>query len=256
MTALDPGRTGSRRPGAAAILGVGPGLGLAIARRFGRAGHPIGLVSRTDARHQHYLDQLSGDGITAIAETADVLDSEQQAAALARIQQRLGPIEVLYFGPASMDSANLPVAIDRIDGNVVRDGLAMLPPAADAVATVLPDMLDRRRGAILLPTGLSAVRPMPALGQLALLSAAMRSYALTLNAAVADRGVYAGSLVIGGGVRGGDIYRAFAEQSSPADGIDQDQLAKTSLDPDDIADAAYQLTINRSEAEAVFSVLG
>jgi NAD(P)-dependent dehydrogenase (short-subunit alcohol dehydrogenase family) len=32
------------------VVGAGPGLGLAAARRFGREGHPVGLVGRNTER--------------------------------------------------------------------------------------------------------------------------------------------------------------------------------------------------------------
>ncbi|HEY9292477.1 MAG TPA: SDR family NAD(P)-dependent oxidoreductase, partial [Microlunatus sp.] len=235
---------------------AGPGLGMAIARRFGRAGHPVALVSRSDARHPAYQEELAAEGTTAIAEVADVLDTDQLAAALARIEDRLGPVEVLYFGPAGMDPTSMPRPIETVTGTAVREGFALVPAAADAVTAVLPGMLERGRGTILLPTGLSAVRPMPELGNLAITSAAIRSYALTLNAAVADRGVFVGSLVIGGGIRGGDIYSALADPQSRlgAAGLDAEALARMSLDPDRIAGDAYELAERRTEAELVFSV--
>lgn len=246
-----------RPRGAAVVLGVGPGLGLAIARRFGRAGHPVAVVSRSDARHGHYLELLEAEGATAIAEVADVMDRDQLTAVLSRIEGRLGPIEVLYYGPAGMEPKDFPVSIEAITSDTVRNSSGILHAAVDAVSAVLPGMLERGRGAILLPTGLSAVRPMPQLGQLALIGAALNRYALTLNAALADHGVFAGSIVIGGGVRGGDIYAAMASnaEQSAAVGLDAEQLAAMSLDPDAMADQIWDLATTRDRAELVFSVL-
>lgn len=246
-----------RRPprGVAVVLGVGPGLGLSIAHRFGRAGHPVALVSRTDARHGDYLGALAQHDVPMVAEVADAFDPQQVRAVLDRIVARLGPIEVLYFGPAAMDPKSLPVPIEQLTAATVRDGMEVVPPAAEAISTVLPGMIERGQGVILLPTGLSAVRPMPELGNLALAGAALRTYALTLNAAVADRGVYVGSLVIGGAILRGDIHRAMVENQPGqlAAGLGPDQLARLALDPDDVAEAAYQLTVTRDRAEAVFS---
>jgi NADP-dependent 3-hydroxy acid dehydrogenase YdfG len=243
--------------GVAVVLGVGPGLGLAIARRFGRSGHPVAVVSRSDARHGHYLESLQAEGATAIAEVADVMDRNELTAVLTRIEQRLGPIEVLYYGPAGMDPKDFPVSIEAITSDTVRNSSGILHAAVDAVSAVLPGMLERGRGTILLPTGLSAVRPMPQLGQLALIGAALHVYALTLNAALADRGVFAGSIVIGGGVRGGDIYAAMAGNAEQLAGVglDAEQLAAMSLDPDAMADQIWDLADARDRAELVFSVL-
>ncbi|GAB3753123.1 SDR family NAD(P)-dependent oxidoreductase [Microlunatus parietis] len=245
-------------PGAAVVLGVGPGLGLAMARRFARAGHPVAVVSRTDARHGTYLAQLSDGPAAAIAEVADVNDHDQLLAVLDRIERRLGPIEVLYHGPAAMDPGSFPVPIVATTVDSVRDAFTLVYSAVDAVSAVLPGMIERGRGTILLPTGLSAVRPMPELGNVALAAAALRNYAATLHAALADRGVYAGSIVIGGGVRGGDIYNAMVtdrKEELAAAGLDAERLAAMSLDPDEIAEQAWQLATDRNRAEVIFSVL-
>ncbi|PUB26278.1 NADP-dependent 3-hydroxy acid dehydrogenase YdfG [Promicromonospora sp. AC04] len=260
MTTDHAGETNEERPGAAVVLGVGPGLGLAMASRFGRAGHPVAVVSRSADRHPAYLERLRSEGTTAIAEVADVLDPGAQAEVLARITERLGPIEVLYFGPAAMDPDSFPVPIEQVTGeSALRALTTLVPPAVDAVTAVLPAMRARGRGVVLLPTGLSAVRPMPPLGNLALASAALHTYAVTLHAALAGSGVFVGSLVIGGGVRGGDIYTAMSAQAVDGlaeSGLDADQLATMSLDPDEIADAAWQLATRRESAEEVFSVIG
>ena len=49
------------------IVGAGPNLGLAIGRRFGREGLPVGLVSRDKAKLDGLVEQLEGDGIQASA---------------------------------------------------------------------------------------------------------------------------------------------------------------------------------------------
>jgi hypothetical protein len=98
--------------------------------------------------------------------------------------------------------------------------------------------------------GLSSVRPMPMLGQLALAAAALRNFASTLNAALADRGVYAGTLTIGGLVERDDIYAlvtAGPEKYRVAEGH--------TLDPDPLADAAWRIYRTRDHAEQVFDAL-
>ncbi|WP_369372897.1 SDR family NAD(P)-dependent oxidoreductase [Promicromonospora sp. Populi] len=259
MTTDHAGETNNERPGAAVVLGVGPGLGLAMASRFGKAGHPVAVVSRSADRHPAYLERLRNEGTTAIAEVADVLDPEAQTKVLARITEQLGPVEVLYFGPAAMDPGSFPVPIDQVTGeSALRALTAIVPPAVNAVSATLPGMRERGRGVVLLPTGLSAVRPMPPLGNLALAAAALHTYAVTLKAALVDSGVYVGSLVIGGGVRGGDIYTAMSAHAVDGlseSGLDAEKLATMSLDPDEIAEAAWQLATKRDRADLVFSAI-
>ncbi|MGH3085599.1 MAG: SDR family NAD(P)-dependent oxidoreductase, partial [Gaiellaceae bacterium] len=57
-----------------AIVGAGPGLGLAIARTFGSEGYDVALVSRHRAKLDGLIDQLASENIAAAAFPADVLD--------------------------------------------------------------------------------------------------------------------------------------------------------------------------------------
>jgi len=53
------------------IVGAGPNLGAAIARRFGREGMPVGLVSRNREKLELLAGDLAQDGITAGFAPAD-----------------------------------------------------------------------------------------------------------------------------------------------------------------------------------------
>lgn len=227
------------------VIGAGPGLGMSIAHRFGREGHAIALLSRTAARHASYLSELAGAGIEAAAFPADVRDRDGLLGALAQAQDRFGRLDVLYYGPGAADPTARPEPITETTSAALRDAMAPLHGAVDAVGAVLPGMLARGDGGLLFAGGLSAVLPLPPLGALALVAAALRNYALTLHAAVADRGVYAGTLTIGGLVERGDIHR-----TATAAG-----LTSNTLDPDAIADAAWDLYTRRHRPEATFNTL-
>jgi hypothetical protein len=105
---------------------------------------------------------------------------------------------------------------------------------------------QRGSGGLLFAGGLSSVVPMPALGGLALMAAALRNYALTLHAALAPEGIYAGTVTIGGLIGRSDIERAMS--------ADVDRFAAftaTPLDPDALADTVWRLFSDRTAAEAV-----
>ena len=63
------------------IVGAGPNLGVAIARRFGREGFSVGLVSRNQEKLDGLAGELEADGITAAGAAADIRDSDGLAAA-------------------------------------------------------------------------------------------------------------------------------------------------------------------------------
>ena len=227
-----------------AVLGVGPGLGLSIARRFGREGFTTALVSRTEIRHASYRESLGG---TTHTYTADVTDPAELKDVLARIEAEAGEIDTVYFGPADI-SGPRPASLTETGAEALRaafDAIAL--PAARLVEAVLPRMLERGSGALLFAGGLSGKYPMPMLGSLAPASAALRMYVLTLNAALSETGVYAGTLTIGGLIERGDIHREFTKQDHG--------FAVGTLDPDDIADKAWSLYVERGEAEAEFTAM-
>ncbi|MEU4821034.1 SDR family NAD(P)-dependent oxidoreductase [Actinomadura citrea] len=228
------------------VIGAGPGLGMSVAHRFGREGHKIVLLSRNPARHPGYLAALEAEGIEATARAADVRDRDALLAAL----DAVGPVDVVYYGPGAADPDARPTAITSTDVPTAKEAMSWVYPAIDVVGAVLPGMLERGSGGLLFAGGLSAVVPMPVLGGFALSSAALRNYALTLNAALTEKGIYAGTLTIGGLIERGDIHRMIMSRMEDLDGI-----TVGTLDPDDIADTAWDLYAKRDRAEAVFNAL-
>jgi short-subunit dehydrogenase len=231
----------------AAVIGVGPGLGMSIAHRVGREGYSVALVSRSDRRHADYVSALTEAGIKAEAFVADVGDRDQLLSTL----DAIGPVDLLYYGPgaADLDAPMRPITEATADD--VRQAMSGVHPAIDVVNRVLPGMLERGDGGLLFAGGLSAVQPIPFMGALAVSSAALRNYVVTLNAGLAGTGVYAGTLTIGGLIERGDIHQLVLGQPEKFGGVP----ART-LDPDELAEAAWELYTRRDQAEAVFNVFG
>jgi len=82
-----------------AIIGAGPGLGAAVARRFGREGFSIALISRTQSKLDAMAAELTTAGFTASGYAADVLAPSSLEDALARAVTELGPITALQYSP-------------------------------------------------------------------------------------------------------------------------------------------------------------
>ncbi|MFC4333783.1 SDR family NAD(P)-dependent oxidoreductase [Salininema proteolyticum] len=234
----------------AVILGAGPGLGMSLAHRFGKEGYSVALVSRSADRHSGYLSSLRSAGVEAESFTADLMDRDGLEAVLDEISARFGTVDAVYYGPGAPNAGN-PVPITEMDSKDAGQQMETVYRAMDAVAKVLPGMVERGNGALLFATGIGSITPMPQIGSLAVISAAMRNYATTLNAGLAGTGVYAGALTIGGAIERSDIYRTLeANAESMGD------PAKFSLNPDEIADGAWKLVAERDRPEAVFNALG
>jgi NAD(P)-dependent dehydrogenase (short-subunit alcohol dehydrogenase family) len=182
---------------AIAVVGAGPGLGLSIAKRFGREGFAVGLISRTQKNLDPLTAELDAAGIMAAGFAADVTTTAL-GEALEQISERFGPIDVLSFSPSAPDNADLrPVAITEVTLAAVRPQLEFyLGGGISAAQQVLPAMIERGAGTILFTTGGSSANPgmMPAFGNIAIGAGALRTYALSLHAAVAEKGVYVAHL--------------------------------------------------------------
>jgi hypothetical protein len=72
---------------------------------------------------------------------------------------------------------------------------------------------------------------------------------ITLHASLADTGVYAGTLTIGGLIERGDIHQLLTSQPE----VFGDLTGRT-LDPEVLADAVWKLYSGRDRAEEIFSV--
>lgn len=179
-----------------AVVGMGPLLGMSVARRFGKEGLRVAMVSRNQSKLNGYVAELAALGIEAAAFPADVCNRSQLAAALDRIKTDFAPVDVLEYSPlAQMFNLHSVLDIDADDTQPFID--QQLFGAMIAVRRVLPDMLRKGEGALLLTTGCSSIIPMPSHANGALAVCALRHYAYMLNAALADKGVYAGTISIG-----------------------------------------------------------
>ena len=81
-----------------------------MARRFGREGHPVGLVARDRGRLEAMAADLRAAGVTAATATADARRPGDVRAALAALAAELGPAEVLCYSPLPALDTIKPVA--------------------------------------------------------------------------------------------------------------------------------------------------
>lgn len=220
-----------------AIVGAGPGLGLSIARRFGREGFAVALISRTQAKLDALVEALAADGIEAAGFAGDVLDRPALVAALTAAKSRFGAIDVLEFSPAVHDNAGTDlslVAATDVSVDSVRPQIEFyVYGAVTAVQTVLGDMIERGNGTLLFTTGASSAMPFPIMGNVGIASAGLRNWALNLNAALADKGVYAAHVPLAALIGSGGQEN----------------------EPDTIAEIYWDLYTSRKESERLYSTL-
>jgi NADP-dependent 3-hydroxy acid dehydrogenase YdfG len=186
-----------------AIIGAGPGLGLASARRFGAEGFNVALLSRTQEHVDALAAELVNAGITARGYTADVRDHESLNTALARAADELGPVEILQYSPIPSKEYLQPVLETTTEE--LRSALEFSTlGAAAAVNAVLPGMRTLGHGTALFVNGSSAVRPNHNYAGTSVAFAAESAYAQMLHDALVPEGIHVAQLIIPLGIGGGD----------------------------------------------------
>jgi NADP-dependent 3-hydroxy acid dehydrogenase YdfG len=187
------------------IVGAGPNLGAAVARRFGREGMSVGLVSRDAAKLEELANVLNEEGITADFEPADIRDAEALGAAIRGLAERLGPVEVLEFSPLPAKEFMKPILETSVED--IRGPLEFSVLGAVAAATaVLGPMIEAGFGSILFTTGGAAIKPYPARAGVGVSFAAEVAYARMLNEELADQGVHVGHTAIAGRIAPGEDH--------------------------------------------------
>jgi NADP-dependent 3-hydroxy acid dehydrogenase YdfG len=191
-------------PNSIIIVGAGPNLGAAVARRFGREGLAVGLVSRSDAKLAALATGLHAGGITAAYAAADIRDSDALSAAIGSLMQRLGPVEVLEYSPLPAREFMKPILETSVDD--VRGPLEFsVLGAVAAVTAVLQPMLERGSGSILFTTGGAAINPYPLRAGVGISFAGEVAYARMLHDELVDHGIHVGHTAVAGRIApGGD----------------------------------------------------
>jgi NADP-dependent 3-hydroxy acid dehydrogenase YdfG len=184
------------------VVGAGPNLGAAVARRFGREGMSVGLIARDATKLGRLAEELGAAGITAGYRTADIRDADALAAAIRALEDELGPIEVLQYSPLPAAAFMKPILETTVED--VRGPLEFSVLGAVAAAqAVIAGMLERGSGSILYTTGGAAVAPYPERAGVGISFAGEVAYARMLHDAVADRGVHVGHTAIAGSIGAG-----------------------------------------------------
>ena len=179
----------------AVIVGAGPGIGMAAARRFRRGGFRVAVVSRPGDPLEAFQAELSG-----LALGADLAREGALEAALDAIAAWGGHPEVLVCNA----SAGAPgPAADLDPARLLADFRVSVGAALAATRWALPAMRRAGHGTLLFTGGGLALEPKPGLAAAALGKAALRSLALSLAGELAPAGIHAATVTVCGFVQPG-----------------------------------------------------
>ena len=184
------------------IIGMGPGLSLAIAQRFAAEGFVISAVPRNAGTLDTFRPAFP-DTASYRSAAADVADTEALQQAIADCVQNNGAITVLVNNVAQMVVSPL----EELSPQDLRRSLAVNVEGAFVSAhCVLPSMMASRSGLLLFTGGGLALNPALNLGGLAVGKAAMRSLALAFAKELRRFDIHAATVTICGTIQAGTFF--------------------------------------------------
>jgi len=127
------------------ITGAGRGIGRATALRLASEGATVAVLDRDGAAAEEAVAALGETGAKALALTADITDQDALEAALAKVQEAFGRIDVLVNNAARALKGNLAQTTPE---DWLSEMAGTLNGAYFVTRLVLPGMALRGKGAI------------------------------------------------------------------------------------------------------------
>ena len=211
----------------AAVLGVGPGLGAAAARRFAREGFAVALMARREESVAGVREEIEGAGGRALPVSADATDPTSVAAAFDEVRSNLGAPEVFVYNAGAFQMGGI---LDLSPEKFDECFKANCAGAFYAAQQVLPAMVEAGRGTVLLTGATAALRGGARFSALAVGKFGLRALAQSMAREFGPQGIHVAHVVVDGQI---DTPRV--REMSP------DREDHTMLSPDAIAETYWQL---------------
>jgi NAD(P)-dependent dehydrogenase (short-subunit alcohol dehydrogenase family) len=173
----------------ALVTGAGRGIGRAVALGLARSGARVAVLARSAEQVQETVRLIEEGGGVGLAVPADVTDDVATRAALTRIADTFGPVEVLVGNAAVVQPLGPSRAVDPAEWAAA---IAVnLTAVARLNLAVLPAMLEQGWGRIVAVSSAVVTRPASMIGGNAYVTskAALEAHSLNLAAELADTGV-------------------------------------------------------------------
>jgi NAD(P)-dependent dehydrogenase (short-subunit alcohol dehydrogenase family) len=184
----------------AVVVGVGPGMGMALARRFGSEGYALGLIARDFSKLK---GEIAEAGLQAVGVSADASDEASLRSAFAEIRENLGDPEVLLYNP-SLGIPGMPTEVAPAD--VVRGLLLGAVGAVVAAQESAPAMRAAAQGTMLFTGSIVGIKPWAPGAALGMQKAALRNYVYALADELAPDGIHVAMVTIKGVITPGTHF--------------------------------------------------
>lgn len=216
----------------AVVVGVGPGLGFALARRFARAGMKVAMAARAKDHLERLLEREPL--ADARAYPCDTTDQTAVKQLFALVDQDLGDPDLVVYNAGAFEPGSVleiaPADFERCWRVGCYGGFLVGQQAARR-------MVERGRGTIVFTGATAALRGAARFANLAVPKFGLRALAQSMARELGPKGVHVGHVIIDGQILS-ERYEHLEAERGP------DSLLK----PDAIAETYYQLHLQQRSA--------
>ena len=168
------------------VTGASSGIGRALAFELGSSGCRVGLIARRAELIEQVAQEIDRSGGIAVAAAGDVGDRSRLRGAVAELERRLGPVDVMVANAGFGASTWLdPVNIDEVEQTMRVNVMGVIY----SVEAVLPGMIARGRGHLVAISSLGAFKGLPGESAYCASKAAVNAYMEGLRIALRSKGV-------------------------------------------------------------------
>lgn len=204
-----------------AIVGVGPGIGEALARRFSAAGYALALLARSVG----LTGRLAAELPDARAYECDVGNEVQVGQVFSSAGKELGPVEVMVFNAGKGIWGTIDSVTTTDFEAAWRTNTLGLFLAARAVTA---SMTARKSGSIVVTGATASMRGTATAAAFAPAKTAQRALAQSMARHLGSQGIHVAHIVIDGIVGGPETRAQFPDRADDSF-IDPDRIAEAAL---------------------------
>jgi short-subunit dehydrogenase len=185
------------------LVGAGPGLGMAVARRFANGGYRVTLVARSTDGLSDLASSLNDTGSQIETMAADASDPEALRVRMTQLYETQGaPGVIIYNAVMGAPDKLLESTVEHLQTAYAVDVIS----AIVLTQVAAPAMRAAGCGTIMVTGGGFADHPIPALATISLGKAALRSAATMLGADLEPDGIRVATLTIAGQIVAGTAF--------------------------------------------------
>lgn len=215
----------------ALVVGAGPGLGGAVARRFAREGYVACVVRRKGDELDPLCAEIRAQGGQALAFGVDARDEDDLVGLFERIEGEVGPVEVAVHNVG----ANVSFPIREMTARVYSKVWQMACFSGFLVGReAARRMVPRGSGTILFTGATASLRGRSGMAAFAGAKHALRALAQSMARELGPEGIHVAHVIVDGAIDMPWIRENFPQ-------IVEERGEEALLNPDAIAESYWQL---------------